>query len=162
LNQHCNDIATEHLENAVGSYPLVPFLSSSKVSLTVQAGTTITHHIPTHLRTCAGLPALRDYKCRHHGWDPPVFDLIDWPTLHACTQMLSFLKHLFTIKWTNDLLPFQEQQFKYNQSPSPLCPSAWHNFLRCPHRARKQSWQDFKHTLSPAPLKLGKSIRPCA
>jgi hypothetical protein len=76
--------------------------------------------------------------------------------------MLSFLKHLFTVKWTNDLLPFQEQQFKYNQSPSPLCPSAcgcredWHHFLRCPHRARKQtthrarkqSWQDFKQTLS--------------
>jgi hypothetical protein len=68
--------------------------------------------------------------------------------------MLSFLKHSFTIKLTNDLLPFQEQQFKYNQSPSPLCPSACgcredlNHFLRCPHRARKQSWQAFTQTLS--------------
>jgi hypothetical protein len=69
LNQHCGDIATQHFETAVGSYPLVPFLPSSKVSLTVQ-GATITHHIPTHLRTYTGLPKLRDYKCRHHGWDP--------------------------------------------------------------------------------------------
>jgi hypothetical protein len=68
--------------------------------------------------------------------------------------MLSFLKRLFTIKLTNDLLPFQEQQFKYNQSPSPLCPSACgcredlHHFLRCPHRARKKCWQAFANTLS--------------
>jgi hypothetical protein len=153
LNQHCDDIATKHLEVAVGTYPLVPFLPFSKVSLTVQ-GTTITHLIPTHLRTYTGLPELRDYKCRHHGWDPQVFDLIEWPTLHSCTQMLSFLKRLFTIKLTNDLLPFQEQQFQYNQSPSPLCPSACgcredlNHFFRCPHRARKQCWQAFAQTLS--------------
>jgi hypothetical protein len=120
LNQHCDDIATEHLEEAIGSHPLVPFLPSSKVSLTVQ-GTTITHHIPAHLRTYAGLPALRDYKCWHHGWDPPVFDLIDWPTLHVCTQMLSFLKRLFTIKWTNGLLPFQEQQNQIDDQITLLC-----------------------------------------
>jgi hypothetical protein len=82
LNQHCDDIATKHLEATVGSYPLVPFLHSSKVSLPVQ-GNTITHHIPTHLDTYAGLPELRDYKYQHHGWDPQIFDLIDWPTLHS-------------------------------------------------------------------------------
>jgi hypothetical protein len=55
LNQHYDDIATKHLEAAVGSYLLVPFLPSSKVSLTVR-GNTITHHIPTHLRTLGGPP----------------------------------------------------------------------------------------------------------
>jgi hypothetical protein len=59
LNQHCDGITTNHLETAVSSYPLVPFLPSSKVILTVQ-GTTITHHIRTHLRTYAGLPTLPD------------------------------------------------------------------------------------------------------
>jgi hypothetical protein len=48
LNQHCDNIAIKHLEAAVCSYPLVPFLPSSKVSLTVQ-GNTVTHHIPTQL-----------------------------------------------------------------------------------------------------------------
>jgi hypothetical protein len=75
--------------------------------------------------------------------------------------MLSFLKRLFTIKLTNGLLPFQEQQFQYNQSPSPLCPSACgcredlHHFFDAPIvRANNAGKHSHKH--SPAPLKLGK------
>jgi hypothetical protein len=61
-NQHCDNIATKHLETADGSYPLVPFLPSSKVSLTVQ-GTTITQPSHTTFRhTYAPTP-----DCPHYG-----------------------------------------------------------------------------------------------
>jgi hypothetical protein len=154
LNQHCDELATDHLSSATEILPLVPFLPASKVGLTVQ-GTTLTHHLPTQLRTFAGFPEYREYLCRHHGWEPEVFDLIDWPIFHASTLTLSFLKRLFVIKWINDLLPFQEQQNKkFHQSPSPRCPSScgahenWVHFLRCPHPARLIVWKECQTTMA--------------
>jgi hypothetical protein len=45
--------------------------------------------------------------------------LIDLAAFHSCTLTVSFLQRLFIIKWVNDLLPFQVQQHKFNQSPPP-------------------------------------------
>jgi hypothetical protein len=71
------------------------------------------------------------------------------------TRPLSFLLKLFVIKWLNDLLPFQRQQHRYNQSPSASCPSScgcpdedWTHFLCCSHTHRRQSWSDFTKALS--------------
>jgi hypothetical protein len=133
--------------------PLVPFLLANKVNLTVN-GTTLTHHLPSQLRTLAGVPAYRQYLCRHHAWDDEVFNTIDWPHFHACTLTLSFLKRLFVIKWINDLLPFQEQQHIYKQSPTSQCPSTcgatedWHHFLRCLHPARIIIWRECQSTIA--------------
>jgi hypothetical protein len=115
-----------------------------------------THHIPTQLRTFAGLPGLRAHFVRHYAWDfPTIFDLIDWPVFHAATLATTFLKRLFIITWINSLLSFQKQQFRYQQSPSSSCPSAcgcteedWHHFPRCPHLQRKQSLASFIPTIS--------------
>jgi hypothetical protein len=102
----------------------------------------------------ASLPAYKAYLCDHHGWEPAVFDLVDWPTFHSCTLTVSFLQRLFIIKWVNDLLPFQTQQHKFNQSPSPLCPSScgehedWRHFPRCPHQARALLWRSFSATIT--------------
>jgi hypothetical protein len=60
LNQHCDEIATAHLEAGNAPLPTVPFLPASQVSISVGAPT-ITHHIPTQLRNFAGLPGLRAY-----------------------------------------------------------------------------------------------------
>jgi hypothetical protein len=110
LNQRCDALATDHLESAVTILPLVPFLPASKeVSLTVN-GTTLTHNLPSHFRTLAGLPAYRQYLCLHPDWDDEVFDMIDWPHSHACILTLSFLKRLYFIKQIKALFPFQEQQ----------------------------------------------------
>jgi hypothetical protein len=153
LNQRCDELATEHLASATTTLPLVPFLPASIVSLTVH-GVTLTHHYPTQLRTFAGLPKYRKYLCKHHHWEPEVFDLIDWPNFHACTRTVSFLKRLFILKWVNDLLPFQEQQHEYKQSPSPHCPSAcgesenWRHFLHCKHPARVAMWRECKATIA--------------
>jgi hypothetical protein len=120
----------------------------------VVAGTSITHHYPSQLRTLASLPASKAYLCDHHGWAPAVFDLVDWPTFHSCTLTVSFLQHLFIIKWVNDLLPFQTQQHKFNQSPSPLCPSScgeyedWRHFPRCPHQARALLWRSYSDIIT--------------
>jgi hypothetical protein len=112
LNQRCDDLTTAHLATSVESFPLVPFLPASQVSLTVQ-DKAITHHIPTQFWTYARRPAGIPGLSVSAPWmGPPVFYCIDWPTLHACTQMLSFLKRLFTVKWTSDLLPFQAQQLR--------------------------------------------------
>jgi hypothetical protein len=79
---------------------------------------------------------------------------IDWPTFDACSRTLSFLKRLFVVKWTNDLPPFQEQQHRFNQSPSPQCPSScsasenWRHFLRCAHPARVVLWRECSRTIA--------------
>jgi hypothetical protein len=130
-----------------------PFLPASQVDLTVQ-GTTLTHHFPSQLGLFAGLPAYREYLCRHHHWDSEVFNLIDWPSFDACSRTLSFLKRLSTVKWTHDLLPFQEQQHRFNQSSSPQCPSScsasedWRHFLRCAHPARLVIWRECSRTIA--------------
>jgi hypothetical protein len=65
-----------------------------------------------------------------------------------------FLKCLFVIKWINNLLPFQEQQHKFNQSPSPQCSSScgeqenWVHFLPCPHPAWLIVWKECQTTMA--------------
>jgi hypothetical protein len=153
LNQRCDEIATHHLQHATTVLPLTSFFTASKAQLNVQ-GTTITHHIPSQLRSFAGLRAYRQYLCKHHEWEHATFDLVEWPRLHSSTRSISFLKRLFVIKWVNELLPFQQQQFRFKQSPSPSCPSScgctedWSHFLRCPHKHRRQAWLEFRSTLS--------------
>jgi hypothetical protein len=156
LNQCCDEIATEHLAAATLSLPTVTFLPASRVSLFV-GNHTITHHIPTQLRTFAGLPAgIRVHFTERHQWESPaIFDLIDWPLHHAANLSNSFLKRLFVIKWINALLPFQHQQHQFNQSPTANCPSAcgckdetWHHFPRCPHPQRQESWTAFIPVIS--------------
>jgi hypothetical protein len=146
LNMRCDEIATYHLENADALIPTVSFLPASKVSLSI--GThTITHHIPTQLRTFAGVQGLREHYRHHHGWvSHVIFDLIDWPLFHQATLTTTFPRRLFVIKWINSLLPFQRQQFRFNQSPTASCPSAcgcidedWRHFPLCPHEQRRQS-----------------------
>jgi hypothetical protein len=153
LNQRCDELATDHLASAMTVLPKVPFLPASRVDLTIQ-GTTLTHHFPSQIRLFAGLPAYREYLCLHHHWDSEVFDLIDWPAFDACSRTISFLKRLFVVKWTNDLLPFQQQQHRFNQSPSPQCPSScgaskdWRHFLRCTHPARLVLWRECSRTIA--------------
>ena len=154
LNYHCDIIATTFLRAAQHALPTVPFLPASACSLQV-GSVTLTHHIPTQLRTLARLPAYQIFLQRHHHWpNVAVFDIIDWGPFHKSTLKLSFLKRLFVIKWVNDLLPFQQQQYDYSQSPTPTCPSACgassetaYHFLRCPHFARVALWQTFSVTL---------------
>jgi hypothetical protein len=154
LNQRCDEIATDHLAAATEILTKTSYFPASKVSLTVQQ-TTITHHIPSQLRYCSSLPAHRAYICRHHGLTADAYATIGWERLHASTRQLSFLLRLFVIKWLNDLLPFQRQQHRYNQSPSASCPSScgcpdedWSHFLCCSHPHRRHSWSDFSKALS--------------
>jgi hypothetical protein len=155
LNKRCDEIATDHLEAATEILRTTSYFPASKVSLTVQH-TTITHHIPSQLRYFSGLPAHRAYIRRHHGLTLEEYDTIGWERLHASTRQLPFLLRLFVIKWLNDLLPFQRQQHRSNQSPSPSCPSScgcrdedWTHFLRCSHPYRRQSWDDYSKALLP-------------
>jgi hypothetical protein len=151
LNMRCDEIATLHLENAVDPIPIVTFLPTSKASFSI-GEQTITHHIPTQLRTFTGLSGLREHYRRHQGWNSTaIFDLVDWPLFHQATLTTTFLRRLFVIKWINSLLPFQRHQFRFNQSPSASCPSAggctdedWRYFPRCPHEQRRQSWTAFR------------------
>jgi hypothetical protein len=73
---------------------------------------------------------------------------------HAAALATSFLKRPFVIKWINDLLPCQRQQYLYTQSPSASYPPACGcsnedrtHFPRCQHVQRKQSWTTFVSSL---------------
>ena len=154
LNQRCDEIATDYLNQASHVLYTTSFFPSSKVSLKVSSKT-ITHHIPSQLRTEAGYQAQRVYLCKHHDWEPEAFDLVDWPQWHQAVRRIPFLQRLFVIKWINDLLPFQQQQYKFHQSPSASCPSScgchsedWTHFLRCTHPHRRDSWREFVQTLN--------------
>ena len=65
LNQRCDALATQALAEATDPQPAVPFLPACRATLSID-GVTITHHIPTQIRTAAGLPALRAYLARCH------------------------------------------------------------------------------------------------
>jgi hypothetical protein len=154
LNQRCDEIASLHLDSATTSIPTVTFLPASQVSISVGSAT-ITHHIPTQLRTFAGTPGMRAHYCKHHEWeDPATFDLVDWPRFHGATLSNTFLKRLFVTTWINSLLPLQRRQHRFKQSPSAHCPSACgcvdedgRHFLRCAHPQRLQAWDSFLPTL---------------
>jgi hypothetical protein len=99
---------------------------------------------------------LRAHLVKYHEWETPViFSIVDWPMFQAATLATSFVKRLLVIKWINDLLPFQQQQYLYKQSPSASCPSAcgcsdedWTHFPRCQHvQQGKQSWTAFVSSL---------------
>jgi hypothetical protein len=132
------------------------FSELSQVSLVSVGHQTIMHHIPTQLRTFTGMPGMRAHYCHHHEWEPPaIFDLVDWPRFHGATLTTTFLTRLFVTKWVNSLLPFQQQQHLYKQSPSAQCPSAcgcasedWRHFPHCPHPQRIQAWDTFLLTLA--------------
>jgi hypothetical protein len=98
LNQRCDEIAMAHLQAAQAPLPTVPFLPASQASIYIGQHT-ITHHIPTQLRTFAGLPGLKAHFVKHHKWESlAIFDLVDWPVFHTATLALSFLTRLFVIK----------------------------------------------------------------
>jgi hypothetical protein len=135
--------------------PITSVFPACRAILTVQT-TTFTHHTPSQLRSFAALTAHRAYLCHHHNWMPTVFDLVSWKLLHSCSLAIPFLQPLFLIKWANDMLPFQRQQFKFKQSPSSACPSScgYHNedcrhFLCCTHPHRRHAWREFRDTVSP-------------
>jgi hypothetical protein len=142
LNIHCDALASAELQRIPTPSPLVPFLPASKVSLTVQ-GNTLTHHIPSQVRQLHSAIHQRPYLERHHKWNPGIFDTVNWDLLRACLLDLSTVVRFFFVKWINLILPFQSQQYKFSQSPSPACPSrcgavsedATH-FLRCSHLDR--------------------------
>ena len=153
LNQQWDKIATKYLEELLPILYTTSFFPASKVSLQV-SNTTITHHIPSQICTLAGYHAQRCYLCKHHNWDQEAFDLINWPQWHQAIHNISFLNRLFIIKWVNDLLPLQAQQYKFHQSPTASCPSScgcsseeWTHLLQCPHPHRRNSWQEFHNTL---------------
>jgi hypothetical protein len=155
LNQRCDEIATDHLEAPTTTLPTVYFLPASKVSITV-GKQTLTHHIPTKLRTFVELSGIRAHFMERHKWDSLViFDLIDWSLFHTATLSTTFLRQLFVIKRVNSLLPYQRQQHQYNHSPSAHCPSNcacededWVHFPRCVHPQRRQAWTAFVPVVS--------------
>ena len=142
LNVRCDTLATEELQHIEHPTPLVPFFPASLVSLTVQ-GSTLTHHIPSQLRHLYSKLAQRPYLEKHHQWSTGVFDTIHWDLLRSCLTVFSTVLRLFFVKWINSLLPFQAQQHKFKQSPTPACPSRCgasvedaSHFLRCSHLDR--------------------------
>jgi hypothetical protein len=155
LNQHCDTLASLSLHTATTALPTVPFLPASKLSLTVGAHS-ITHHLASQLRYAGNLPSHRNYLFLHHQWAPAIFGLIACPLFHKATLITSFLKRLFLIKWANDLLPFQFQQYRFHFSPTANCSSAcgcpsedWEHFTLCPHPSRIALWKELPPTLAP-------------
>ena len=142
LNIRCDSLASDELALIQTPTPLVPFLPASLVSLTVQ-GKTLTHHIPSQVRQLHSVLTQRPYLERHHDWAIGIFDTVDWNLLRSCLTGLSTVVRFFFVKWINLILPFQSQQFKFNQSPSPICPSRCgaatedaSHFLQCSHLDR--------------------------
>jgi hypothetical protein len=142
LNIRCDALASTELRRISNISPIVPFLPASTVSLTVQ-GKTLTHHIPSQVRQLHSALQQRPYLEKHHKWETGTFDMVNWDLLRSCLTDLSTVVRFFFVKWINLILPFQSQQHKFNQSPSPACPSRCgatiedaSHFLRCSHRER--------------------------
>jgi hypothetical protein len=97
------------------------FFPVSKVTLSVK-GITVTRKLPQMIQEIVGRASqLASFTCRY-GWTPMQFNQIDWPMYRAATYKFSLTKRFFTIKWLNDLLPFQARMHKYGQSSMAGCP----------------------------------------
>jgi hypothetical protein len=141
LNIRCDTLATETLAT-VAHAPTVPFLPASELSLTIDT-TTITHHVPSQIRRLYASQQQRPYLCKHHDWAlPTLFDTVHWDVVRPALLSFSFAKKKRLTEWINKILPLQVQQFRFQKSNSPRCPSqcgadeTYHHFLRCPHPAR--------------------------
>jgi hypothetical protein len=121
LNIECDHLATTALKLACPS-PTVTFLLAGKVTVTIE-GTTINRKFPRAIRNLIGRRLqLSSFSSRHYSWSADQFNQIDRPQYRSASAKLSLKKRLFTIKWLNDLLPFQTRMHKYGQSSLAGCP----------------------------------------
>lgn len=143
LNIYCNQLATRTFNTILHSLSgHVPFLPASQIMLSIN-NTAITHHIPSQIRHLWGQIAQQHYLTNQYFWEPHAFDTVHWEVF--CKNLLSnmFNRHLFYIKWTNLLLPFNQKYHWFNICLSPQCPSRWqnketeHHFLCCPNPERQ-------------------------
>ena len=74
----------------------------------------------------------------HHEWKDE-FDTMDWEIVHTSYKKMLFHKTLFVTKWVNKLLPLNQQIYKWNIFPTPLCPS-W-----CQQKEDKQQLFTYNH-----------------
>jgi hypothetical protein len=137
LNIECNRMVTAALLNAPTA-PAITFFPASKVTLSVD-GITVTRKLPRMIREIVGRASQLASFTRRYGWTATQFKQIDWPMYRTAAYKFSLPKRLFTIKWLNDLLPFQACMHKYGQSSMAGCPhececeSEDHNhLLHCP------------------------------
>jgi hypothetical protein len=120
LNVTCDKIATASLQTAAPASS-VTFLPASKITVSV-ASVTITRKLPRMIREIVGKATQLASFTRRYGWSPAQFDQVDWPMYKAAVYKFSLAKRLFTIKWLNDLLPFQSRMNKYGQASMAGCP----------------------------------------
>jgi hypothetical protein len=137
LNIECDRMATAALLNAPTA-PAVTFFPASKVTLSVD-GITVTRKLPRMIRKIVGRASQLASFTRRYGWTAMQFEQIDWAMYRTPAYTFSLPKRLFSIKWLNDLPPFQARMHKYGQSSMAGCPhecectSEDHNhLLHCP------------------------------
>ena len=152
LNVQCDDIVSTKLKN-IKVKPMVTMLPASRIMLKIN-GTSITHHQASQIRRAYSTPILsREYLTYHNKWEND-FDTIDWETVHATYKKMPFHKTLFVTKWVNKLLPLNQQRYKWNIFPTPLCPS-WcqqieeeQHLLNYNHQARQDYTTAFQKTIT--------------
>jgi hypothetical protein len=120
LNIECDRLATTALQ-AAGPSPVVTFLPASRVTVTID-GTMVNHKLPRAIRNLIDRRLQLSSFYRRYGWSEAQFAQINWPQYRSASAKLSLKKRLFTIKWLNDLLPFQVRMHKYGQAPLAGCP----------------------------------------
>jgi hypothetical protein len=152
INERCDAIATDHLEDQSTPILDVPFLPASIAQLNVHRRT-ITSRLPTQLRQICGSTmqysnrkSQRQHLQRLHGWNTRLFKTIDWEAFDSITnRKSSFPSRLFKIRWTNKkVLPLHAQQHRMQLTPTANCPSdcGCHHeddshLLQCPHPDRQ-------------------------
>jgi hypothetical protein len=108
LNIRCDTVATDTLAT-VNHDSTVPFLSASKLSLTI-ASTTITHHVPLQIQRLYASTKQRAYLTKHHEWSScALFDQVHWDVICPALLSFSFAKKKRLTEWINKILPLQVQ-----------------------------------------------------
>jgi hypothetical protein len=149
LNKRCDEIALTHLNKATSPIPSVTFLPASKVSIPV-GHQTLTHHIPTQLRTFAGILGMRAHYCQHHEWEnPAIFDLVDWPRFHGASLSTTFLKRLFRHQMDQLATPLLAAATSIQAEPAGTLP------------VRFWVWQQRLETLSSLPTSATHASMGC-
>jgi hypothetical protein len=121
LNIECDRLATTALKTASPAHDVYFSPSQQDHSVSVE-GVTITRKLPRMIRELVGKATQLASFTRRYGWTHSQFTQIDWPMYRAAAYEFSLAKRFFTLKWLNDLLPFQARMHKYGQASMAGCP----------------------------------------
>ena len=152
LNVYCDFIATKELNKIISrQQTTIQLLPASRIKLDID-GTTITHHMPSQIRYRFSEKAIKQYMIKKHKWEVSTFLHVHIDIFHQLFQSFTKIQQRFYTRLLYRGLPLNQNQFKYNLSPTQQCPVCRLyredelHFLHCTHPTYYEALHKIRNT----------------